>query len=401
MSAVPQYEPVLTGDPANNHAVLATLLATEPPGLVRLPAGRFPLAQGITLGHGWALHGAENGAGPVNADNGSASAGGDNDAGNGRRAGGVGTWLSSSSAYGEPIIQVLGSGVEVVGLGLLPPHSEPGEHGGDRGTGLTVGSYLYADHPEWIERIRITGVHVRRAGDRAANCVAVMGAVRDVELIDVTVSGGCTGLAVHWGAVGQSVSTLVGPTYHPHHLQVSGLRVSDAFEGFYLSSVHDVRLAHACLADVDIGFRLLPGDNTDRFHPALGAVVGRDIEISDVCVSWRGALYGLRVAGWGRSEVDGLVSTLVYRDVTIRDVQLTAVDPPDGQALPVSGGSFSRSPVVLERAYGVSLQNVNIGADRRAVGGPAGADACCELRVQEAPAQPTVQPVAARRAPGV
>jgi hypothetical protein len=357
MVAVPSYTPVLTADPAANADTLTALLDTQPPGVVRLPAGTYPLSRGIVVGAGWTVVGAE----PAGT------------------AGDVGTWLSSNSPYGEPIVHVLGSDVEISGLGLLPPHSAPGEHAGDRGTAITLGLYLYPETPRWIERIRISGVHIRRSGDRAANCVSIMGAVRDVEVTDVTVAGGCTGLAVHWGAVGQSVATLVGPTYHPHRLRVSGLRVSDAFEGFYLSSVHDVRVSHVCLSDVDIGFRLLPGDNTDRFHPADGAVVGRDIEISDACIAWRGALYGMRVAGWGRSEVDGLVTTLVYRDVAIRDVVMTALDPPDGVA--TSGAALSRSPVVLERAYGVSLHNVNIGSDRRAVGAAAGS-ACCAARAE-------------------
>jgi len=357
MAPVPSYAPVLTTDPVANHETLAALVGTQPPGVVRLPAGTYPLSRGVVVGAGWTLVGAEPD----------------------EPAEPVGTWLSSNSPYGEPIVHVLGSDVEISGLGLLPPHSAPGEHAGDRGTAITLGLYLYPETPRWIERIRISGVHIRRSGDRAANCVSIMGAVRDVEVTDVTVAGGCTGLAVHWGAVGQSVATLVGPTYHPHRLRVSGLRVSDAFEGFYLSSVHDVRVSHVCLSDVDIGFRLLPGDNTDRFHPADGAVVGRDIEISDACIAWRGALYGMRVAGWGRSEVDGLVTTLVYRDVAIRDVVMTALDPPDGVA--TSGAALSRSPVVLERAYGVSLQNVNIGSDRRAVGAAAGS-ACCAARAE-------------------
>jgi hypothetical protein len=71
--------------------------------------------------------------------------------------------------------------------------------------------------------------------------------------------------------------------------------------------VHDVRVVGGCLRDVGMGFRLLPGDNTDRF--VADPRIGSHIEIADGCVRWTGENYGARIAGWGRSEVDGLVST--------------------------------------------------------------------------------------------
>jgi hypothetical protein len=245
--------------------------------------------------------------------------------------------------------------VRISDLGLRPPPADPGEHGGDLGTAITVGRYLYAGPPEWIADVEIARVHVERPGERAANSIALMGAVRDVTLDGVTVRGGHTGVAVHWGAVGADVATVVGPTYHPHKLTIADLRVRDAVEGFYLSSVHDVRVAGACLRDVEMGFRLLPGDNTDRFAPPG---VGERIEVAGVCVRWTGDKYGVRVAGWGRSEVDGVVSVLRYTDTVIRDCVIAG------------RGDASWSPVLMDRADGVELRDIRV---------QSATDGCCPL----------------------
>jgi hypothetical protein len=266
-----------------------------------------------------------------------------------------GSWLESAGTGGHPVLHVVGSDVRISDLGLRPPAADPGEHGGDRGTAITVGEYLYPSSPEWIDGVEIRRVHVERPGDRAANSIALMGAVRNITLHDVTVQGGYTGVAVHWGAVGADVATVVGPTYHPHHLSIVDLRVRDAVEGFYLSSVHDVRVTGACLRDVEMGFRLLPGDNTDRFAPPG---IGERIEIAGVCVRWTGDNYGIRVAGWGRSEVDGVVSVLRYTDTVIRDCVIAG------------RGTGSWSPVLIERADGVELRDIQVRS---------AADGCCPL----------------------
>jgi hypothetical protein len=250
---------------------------------------------------------------------------------------------------------VLGSGVTIQDLGFRPPPCAPGEHGGDRGTAITVGNYLYPAEAEWIEQIRLHRLHIERRDTRAANCVAVMGAVRDITISDVSIVGGCTGIAVHWGAVGAGVDSIVGPSYHPHHLSISGLRVSDAFEGFYLSSVHDVEVDGVHLSEVEIGFRLLPGDNTDRFHTAAANPVGERIRVSRAYVAWNGPLYAVRIAGWGRSEIDRSVRVLEYRDVVVRDCTLVP--------LPVAEAADAlrpRSPVVVEQAAGVVLEAIRV-----------------------------------------
>ena len=282
------HRPRLTGDPVADHRILTEALDTVGPGTLELPPGTHVIADGLTVAAGWTVRGAETSA-----------AGGDRPA----------TVLTSTGTRGRPLLHVLGSDVSITDLGLRPPPADPGEHGGDRGTAVTVGEYLYTAAPSWIGGVRISRVRVERA-DKAANSIALMGAVRDVTLHDVTVRGGYTGVAVHWGAVGADVSSISGPTYHPHRLTVTDLRVRDAVEGFYLSSVHDVRVSGACLRDVEMGFRLLPGDNTDRFAPSGGATIGARIDISGVCTRWNGDKYGVRVAGWGRSEIDGVVTAI-------------------------------------------------------------------------------------------
>jgi hypothetical protein len=253
---------------------------------------------------------------------------------------------------------VTGSDVTISDLGLKPPPADPGEHGGDRGTAITIGDYLYESAPSWIQRVGVHRVYISRPGERHANCIAIMGAVREIDVQDVTVRGGYTGVAVHWGAVGGDVSSIVGPTFHPHRLSMSNVRVRDAIEGFYLSSVHDVRVSGACLRDVEMGFRLLPGDNTNRYVPSaytdgdksdasLAVDIGSRIEIADCCVTWNGPRYGIRVAGWGRSEVDGLVTVLKYHDALIRDCTVVG-----------TGTGDAWSPIVVEQAAGVELRSI-------------------------------------------
>jgi hypothetical protein len=344
------HGPALTEDAERNRRVLQETLDTASPGKLELPPGEHTIADGLRVPGGWTIRGASvigaNGSPPTSR-------------------------LVSTGTTGHPVLHVLGSDVSISDLGLRPPPADPGEHGGDRGTAITIGEYLYAGAPEWIQRVDIRRVHVSRP-DRAANCIAIMGAVRDLTLHDATIRGGFTAVAVHWGAVGADVSSVVGPTFHPHRLTITDLRVRDAIEGFYLSSVHDVRVLGCCLRDVEMGFRLLPGDNTNRFAPApYGAVdtvpassaadIGARIEIADACVRWHGPRYGIRVAGWGRSEVDGLVSVLAYTDAVIRDCHLVG-----------TGTGDAWSPVLIERATGVDLRDLRIGTSPSA-------GACCAL----------------------
>ncbi|GGQ74890.1 right-handed parallel beta-helix repeat-containing protein [Couchioplanes azureus] len=331
------YRPRLTADAAGNRRIVQELLDTARPGILELPPGDHPVAGGLAVPQGWSIRGAAGSEG--------------------RPA----SWLVSADSTDHPLVHVLGSGVSVRDLGLRPASADPGEHGGDRGTALTVGRYLYAAPPQWITGVEVRRVHVERPGDRHANGIALMGAVRDVALEDVTVRGGHTALAVHWGAVGADVSSVAGPTFHPHRLDITGLRVRDAVEGFYLSSVHDVRVVGCCLRDVEMGFRLLPGDNTDRY--VTSARIGAGIEIARACVAWTGPRYAVRVAGWGRSEVDGAVTVLRYADTVIRDCRLSG-----------TGTAGTWSPVLVEQAPQVQLRNIRIDSDAPSPGRP-----CCEL----------------------
>ena len=324
------HRPALSADPDGNRRVLQDVLDTVPAGKLELPPGTHIVADGLRVPDGWTIRGSEVA---------------------GANGGRPGTWLESTGTTGHPVLHVVGSEVSVSDLGLRPPPADPGEHGGDRGTAITIGDYLYTEAPEWIARVDVRRVHVERPTEKHANCIAVMGAVQDITLHDITIRGGYTGVAVHWGAVGADVSSIVGPTYHPHRLAITDLRVTDAIEGFYLSSVHDVRVAGACLRDVEMGFRLLPGDNTDRFvnSPFVNSrEIGSTIDISDVCVRWHGPRYAVRVAGWGRSEVDGVVSVLRYRDTVIRDCTLRG-----------AGTGEAWSPILIERADGVELRNIS------------------------------------------
>jgi hypothetical protein len=339
------HRPALNADPARNRRVLQQTLDSVPAGKLELPRGTYVVDDGLRVPAGWAIRGHEVA---------------------GANGGPPGSWLESVDTSGRPLLHVIGSDVSVSDLGLRPAAADPGEHGGDLGTAITVGQYLYADAPPWISRVDVRRVHVERPAETHANCVALMGAVRDVTVHDVTIRGGYTGVAVHWGAVGANVSSITGPTYHPHHLRITDLRVRDAIEGFYLSSVYDTSVVGACLRDVEFGFRLLPGDNTDRWAPTSqdgGAPdIGSDIEIADVCVTWHGPRNGARATGWGRSEVDGRVGLLEYTNTVIRDCRLMG-----------AGSGPMWSPIVVELASGVELRDIVSSSSVPGVG------ACCAL----------------------
>ena len=104
--------------------------------------------------------------------------------------------FEGTDAGGTPLLHVTGSDVAVHDLGLRPAASDPGRHGGARGTAITVGDYLYEDTPAWISGVRIRRIHVDRGDWRRANSIALMGAVQDITVHDVTVTGGHTGVAV-------------------------------------------------------------------------------------------------------------------------------------------------------------------------------------------------------------
>jgi hypothetical protein len=67
-------------------------------------------------------------------------------------------------------------------------------------------------------------------------------------------------------------------------------------------------------------------------------------------------MYAIRVAGWGRSEVDGVVTTHAFVDLDLRDVTV--------RPLPVMvGGRPSRQgrrPIVVEDAGSVDLDHVRV-----------------------------------------
>lgn len=341
--------------------------ALDDTGRVVLPRGRIAIARGLILADGMTLRGARVPAARVLAD---------------RRLG-VGeprTVLAASTASRDPLIHVVGSRTRVSDLTLEVPAATPGIHDGARWTALTVGDYLYPAATAWIEDIAISRLRIVRATRCRANSVAVMGAVRQVVVDDVAISGGGTGVAVHWGAVGESVAAITGPSYHPHDLLVRRLRIDGAFEGFYLSSVHDVEVSDVRCTDVEIGFRLLPGDNADRYHEnPQESQVSRRIRVSGCTVHWRGP-YGVRVAGWGRSEVDGAVRRLPYQDVTISSSRLVAEPPLDLSTGRSRIAPVSRSSVVVENATQVRFAKITVDAPAPVGvvtidGSPAGLDA--------------------------
>lgn len=327
------YVPSLDGTPGENAAELRRLL-TRPAGRLQLPEGRHVVAGGLVLTDGWTLAGVP-GDGPDGVPR---------------------TTLVQATPAEHPFVHVLGSGVHVEDVILRVPASHPGMHDGDRWTALTVGRYLYAAEATWLEDVTLHRMHVVRVGRCPANGVAVMGAVRDLDLAHVCVQGGGTGVAVHWGAVGRDVTTVSGPSYHPHRVRLRGLVVSGAYEAFYLSSVHDVSVTGVRANDVAIGFRLLPGDNTDRFHVDAGtSPVSRGIEVRDCELGWTGGLYALRVAGWGRSEIDNQVTRLDYRDLTLDDIRIRPQPVRDR-----NGHADPRVAVVVENAGPVRFGRIRL-----------------------------------------
>jgi hypothetical protein len=323
---VPEYRPQLSGDGDKNGVLLRGLLSESEPGRLVLPAGSYPITAGLVLTDSWSLSGS-------------------------------GTTLWRAEAEKSPLIHVLGSGVSVTDLTLELPDASPGPHDGAEWTAITVGRYFYAEKPEWIERIAVERVVVRRAGRCAANNITLIGAVQDARFTDLEVHGGGTAFIAHWGAVGAGVSDITGHSLHPHHFQVDGLRVYDAFEAFCLSSVHDVEVRDVQCERVEIGFRLLPGDNTDRYHEkGADAGINQRLLIHGCDIGWCGDLYAIRVAGWGRSEVDGAVTTRAYVDLGLRDVTVRPLPVVVGGRPPRQG----RRPIVVEDAGSVDLDDVRV-----------------------------------------
>lgn len=323
---VAEYRPQLDGDGDKNGALLRGLLTGSEPGRVVLPAGSYPITGGLILTDRWSLSGS-------------------------------GTTLWRAEAEESPMVRVLGSGVSVTDLTLELPDASPGPHDGAEWTAVTVGRYFYTEKPEWIERITVERVVVRRPGRCAANNITLIGAVRDVRFADLEVQGGGTAFIAHWGAVGVGVSDITGHSLHPHHFQVVGLRVYDAFEAFCLSSVHDVEVRDVQGERVEIGFRLLPGDNTDRFHEnGADSEINQRLVIQHCDIGWCGDLYAIRVAGWGRSEVDGAVTTRAYVDLHVHDVTIRPLPVVVGGRPPRQG----RRPIVVEDAGSVDLTEVHV-----------------------------------------
>lgn len=323
---VAEYRPQLDDDGDKNGALLRGLLSGSEPGRVVLPAGSYPITGGLILTDRWSLSGS-------------------------------GTTLWRAEAEVSPLIHVLGSGVSVADLTLELPDASPGPHDGADWTAVTVGQYFYTEKPEWIERITVERVVVRRTGRCAANNITLIGAVRDARFADLEVRGGGTAFIAHWGAVGAGVSDITGHSLHPHHFQVVGLRVYDAFEAFCLSSVHDVEVRDVQGERVEIGFRLLPGDNTDRYHErGADSGINQRLLIQHCDIGWCGDLYAIRVAGWGRSEVDGAVTTRAYVDLRVRDVTIRPLPVVVGSRQPRQG----RRPIVVEDAGLVDLDEVHV-----------------------------------------
>ncbi|TDD27239.1 hypothetical protein E1218_10970 [Kribbella turkmenica] len=326
---VAEYRPRLTGDGDQNGALLRGLLNDSEPGRVFLPTGSYPITGGLVLTDSWRLCGS-------------------------------GTTLWRREAEEAPLIHVLGSGVSVTDLTLELPDATPGPHDGAEWTAITIGRYFYTEKPEWIERITVERVVIRRAARCPANNITLIGAVRAARIANVEVHGGGTAVMAHWGAVGAAVNDITGHSLHPHHFQVEGLRVHDAFEAFCLSSVHDVEVRDVRCERVEIGFRLLPGDNTDRYHEkGADSGINRRLSIRGCDIGWCGDLYAIRVAGWGRSEVDGTVTTRAYTDLVVRDVTVRTLPLVVHGRAPREG----RRPIVIEDAGLVDLDHVRVLSD--------------------------------------
>ncbi|TDO35740.1 hypothetical protein EV643_12112 [Kribbella sp. VKM Ac-2527] len=323
---VTEYRPQLGGDGDKNGALLRALLNESEPGRLVLPAGSYPISGGLVLTDSWSLSGS-------------------------------GATLWRAEAEQAALIHILGSGVAVTDLTLELPDSSPGPHDGAEWTAITIGRYFYTDKPQWIERITVDRVVVRRVGRCAANNITLIGAVRDARFTNLQVHGGGTAFIAHWGAVGNGVSDITGHSLHPHHFQVDGLRVYDAFEAFCLSSVHDVEVRNVQCEGVEIGFRLLPGDNTDRYNEnGADSGINQRLLIHNCDIGWCGDLYAIRVAGWGRSEVDGAVTTRAFVDLGLRDVTVRPLPVMVGSRPPRQG----RRPIVVEDAGSVDLNDVRV-----------------------------------------
>jgi len=313
-------------DGEHNRQLIQAALDTH--GSVTLPSGRVPVTGGLVLAAAARLSGSRN------------------------------TVLAATAASAQPVVHILGPDAHLSDLTITLPTSKPGPHDGARFTAVTIGDYLYPDAPIWTDGVSLRRIRIQRPAQCAANSIAIMGAVRRTSLCDIEVTGGGTGLAVHWGAIATSVSEITGPSYHPHDLRIKRLTVRDAFEAFYLSSVHDVLVRGFHADNVEIGFRLLPGDNADRYHEDPEASqVSQRISVRGGRIRWRG-IYGIRVAGWGRSEVDRSLRSLPYQRVAVTDCDLTAI------ASPPAAASTTRASVVLESAEGVHFSGIAIrGAD--------------------------------------
>lgn len=322
--------PSFGADPASNRELLRALVSDRSRA-VTLPAGVIPLSAGIDIPAGTTLQGQVDGAG--------------------RPA----TVLTVLADGPDPLLNVLGSDVRISDLRLELPLSDPGPHDGHRHTAITIGDYLYGGPPYPVRNITLVNVAVHRSAPCAATSVCVIGDVADVAIDQLHVWGGGTGLGVHWGAQGESVSSVRPPTVHPHRIRVDDLHVRYAFEGWYLSSVHDVAIRNSSAEHVEIGFRLLPGDNGARFADPRDSAVGSAILVQNCSIAWHGPLYGVRVAGWGRSEVDQAVTRLAYRDVVVRSCRL--------HALALVGDEHPDQPrcsIVLEEALGVDWEDLDI-----------------------------------------
>jgi hypothetical protein len=321
-----EYMPALGANADANGALLRQLLASTVPGRLVLPAGDYPLSGGLVVNDGWTLRGAD-------------------------------TTLRRVDATADPVIHVQGSGVTISDLTIELPDAEPGPHDGARWTAVTIGDYFYAAAPRWIHDIVVERLLLRRPGRCTANMVTLIGAARDVRLSDLEVEGGGTAFVAHWGAVGTGVEEITGCSLHPHHFLVERLLVRNAFEAFCLSSVHDAAVRDVSCDGVEIGWRLLPGDNTDRYRElGQGSGINERIVIDGCDIGWCGDLYAIRVAGWGRSEVDGQVTVRGYSELDVRDVVIRPQPVCVAGRRPRAG----RRPVVVEKAGTVDLGSVKV-----------------------------------------
>jgi hypothetical protein len=243
---------------------------------------------------------------------------------------------------GNPVLHVLGFDVSIGDLGLRPSPADPGEHGGDR-TAITVGQYRYATAPDWIGGVDVRRVHVERAGGQQHRAD---GRGPDVTLHDVTVHGGHTGVAVHWGAVGTGVSTIDGPTYHPHRLSITGLRVRAAVEGFYLSSCTTSGSSAGACATWGWGSGCCPATTRTGSSPIRGS--GRTSRSPTGACGGRVRTTAPGSPAGAAARSTGWSAPLRYRDTVVRDCVLSG------------RGAAARSPVLIESADGVDLHDIRV-----------------------------------------